>query len=65
MRAILVLLTVVASVGQQIYLNNAPIVFGLLGIVNYVPNTGGVPIQGYQFNVGFDRYSWLGSFPIT
>jgi hypothetical protein len=47
---------------QQIYLNNAAITFGLLGLTSYVPNTGGVAITGYNFNVGFDQYSWLGNF---
>lgn len=45
---------------QQIYLNNAPITFSLTGKVQYIPTTGGLQIPGYTFNLGFDRYSWIG-----
>jgi hypothetical protein len=61
---LLILVLVGLGAAQQIYLNNVAIVFGLLETTNYVPNTGGVAIPGYSFNLGFDKYSWIGNWCI-
>jgi hypothetical protein len=61
MRAVLILLLVGTAMSQQIYLNNAAITFSLTGQGTYVPSTGGAPIPGYLFTLGFDRFSWLGN----
>jgi len=45
---------------SQEFLNNVPITFNLKGSVYYVPSSGGIAIPGYNFTVGFERYSWLG-----
>lgn len=61
MRVALAMLLWGLAVAQQVYLNNAPITFSLAGTTQYVPSTGGPNIPGYTFNLGFDRYSWLGT----
>lgn len=57
---LLIILALLATAFTQEYLNNVPITFKLNGNVNYVPSSGGIAIPGYNFTVGFDRYSWLG-----
>lgn len=65
MRVALAMMLLGLALAQQIYLNNAPITFSLAGTTQYVPSTGGPNIPGYTFNLGFDRYSWLGISPFT
>ena len=62
---LLIILALLATGLTQEFLNNVPIVFSLNGNINYVPSSGGIPIPGYNFTVGFDRYSWLGRSPLT
>lgn len=56
-----VILALLATGEAQELLNNVPITFRLSGSINYVPTSGGIGIPGYNFTVGFDRYSWLGT----
>jgi hypothetical protein len=59
----IVILSMLACLAStQEFLNNIPITFSLSGTLNYIPTSGGVPIQGYSIAIGFDRYSWLGTF---
>jgi hypothetical protein len=56
-----IILTLLATALAQEYINNVPIIFSLNGSVSYIPSSGGIAIPGYNFTVGFDRHSWLGT----
>ena len=47
---------------SQEFMQDTPISFSLAGMTSYVPSTGGVALPGYTFNVGFDRFQWLGTY---
>lgn len=50
-----------AVTNSQEFMRDTPISFSLSGMTSYVPSTGGVALPGYTFNIGFDRYQWLGT----
>ena len=65
MQAFFVLAFTIVTYAQQIYLQNAPITFTMQGLTTYIPDTGGALIPGYNLNMGFDEFSWLGTSLLT
>jgi len=62
---LLIILALLATALTQEYINNVPLTFSLTGNVSYIPSSGGIANPGYNFTVGFDRYSWLGTTHLT